>query len=855
MGVRAPLLIETLQLEEQAIATHDVPRLVVPWSSPWQEFKNSIRPAFARSQARLAGEAPFGLVPLRIMIPSYLLEAFLIFAAIIVPAKIRELQPYVVPAPRSHEVIYYSGDELPRTEDLGGAESGKTGRAGGAEAHHRTQTIKIARGGSLVPRVVDAPNVKLPASTGAVANLLAIRPDPGPPPVEGSRSSRSTPSLATPLIAPPPEVIRDYTRNGVHLDALIAPAPSITRDPHTAAPNLSATVIPPAPRVASDHTLVAPALAPVVIPPATNASSNLRQAPSLDTSLVAPAPNATGDARRSAPSLASNVIPPAPNSGSREQSSSPLQMSNIAVVPPPVSAPEKSSTRNSQLTMPAPALIAPPPSTNISQDMRRLPTGGAYDPSQAVVAPPQPATGTLSRIIGRLFGSSDDVVPPPPSVNPSNSSDNPGGTSRASLNPNVVAPPPSVNTASTGGNPRGVRNGMGASLDGKVIAPPPSAGVSGGTGTHTLANSSAPKLGVPDVVPPPPALTGPGGGTGYNGGGAGAPGGKLLANNVVPPPPSVGEGTNPTGSGTGRRNIGLGGPMDVGSPAAPPSNGGSGSNSGAVISSQPGSKVGVPPTSASGSLSLSPSGGDKPGLGGSGGGTGIGRGNGTGSGMTGEGTGAGKTGSARGSDPNAHGGISPTLGPGGAGNAPSGSPPVPGVSVEGGKSIITLPSFGSDSSSNTDPASPGHSPKIHGKELEVTVVASANSGGALEPYKNLLHGQTYTAYLDTSAGQVIVEFADETTAAHSFGDALTAPGPVRVDLPAGLPHARLTIKCTLDASGNLKNFRVLDPGPADMTAKVLAALRSWKLTPATRNNQPVEVTAILGFNIDTNDRF
>jgi hypothetical protein len=33
----------------------------------------AIKPALARSKARLAGEAPFGLIPFRIMIPSYFL--------------------------------------------------------------------------------------------------------------------------------------------------------------------------------------------------------------------------------------------------------------------------------------------------------------------------------------------------------------------------------------------------------------------------------------------------------------------------------------------------------------------------------------------------------------------------------------------------------------------------------------------------------------------------------------------------------------------------------------------------------------------------------------------------------------
>jgi TonB family protein len=63
------------------------------------------------------------------------------------------------------------------------------------------------------------------------------------------------------------------------------------------------------------------------------------------------------------------------------------------------------------------------------------------------------------------------------------------------------------------------------------------------------------------------------------------------------------------------------------------------------------------------------------------------------------------------------------------------------------------------------------------------------------------------------------------------------------------------LTCTLDASGNLRNVRVLEPGPADMTAKIVAAIRGWKFQPALRGDQPVEVTAILGFGIDTNDRF
>jgi TonB family protein len=179
---------------------------------------------------------------------------------------------------------------------------------------------------------------------------------------------------------------------------------------------------------------------------------------------------------------------------------------------------------------------------------------------------------------------------------------------------------------------------------------------------------------------------------------------------------------------------------------------------------------------------------------------------------------------------------------------------VPGVSVSGGSSIVNLSSFG-DAPSADDPKLPGRSHlSSQQRTLDVTVVATASSGGAFEPYKNRLRGEVYTTYVDTTIGTVVMEFADESTANHS-GGTLTGPSKIRADLPAGLPHARMVVKCTLDASGDIRNVTVLEPGSAVMTAKVVAALRGWKFEPAMRGTQPVEVSAILGFNIDTNDRF
>jgi TonB family protein len=844
---------QTLQIEKVVIIrepNHDIPKLQVQWSSRWQDFVTSIKPALARSESRLAGEAPFGLIPLRIMVPSYVLEAFVILALITIQIKIEQLRPQVAPHFTSHDVIYYSGDELPRTEDLGGAEAGKTGRAGGNEANHRTQTIKVVRGGSLVPKVVDAPNVALPSSHDAVANLLAVHPDPGPPPAEGLRSARRSANVATAVVAPAPNVTRDYTRNGVQLDAVIAPAPSIARDRSVTAPTLNPALIAPAPELPSNHALVAPMLAPAIIPPAPNLSRAGRpSAPSLNPQVVTPAPNVARDQVRVRPGLTASVIPPAPALIGRQVSSTPMQPMDPAVIPPPVSAPERALARNSKLSLPAPSVVAPPPSADLSRDMRRLSAAAQPDSGTAVVPPPPSPSGSgfVSSIIGKIFGPSDVVAPPPSAAPKSNNA------GRApSLAANVVPPPPSVNNNTAAGNPRAVRDGSGSSLGSNVLAPPPSIGAHAGTGS--LSRWSAPQMGSPNVVPPPPSLSGAGGGTGTTPGGKGASGGTLLANNVVPPPPSVGGGPSPAGSGSGGKVGGLGAPMEVAAPTAPAHTGGAGSNAGAVISSQPGTKVGVPSNGGTGSLAMSPTGGDKSGVGGSGGGTGISRGNGPGSGISGAGAGAANVAAGHGSDANARAGISPSNGPGGAGNVSAGTPPVVGVDISGGTASVKLPGFASDPAAN-DPAANRRTAGHQNDGLNVTVVATARSGGAFEPYKSLLHNEQYTTYFDTSAGTVVVEFADNSPAGHAFRGAITAPAPMHIDLPPNTPHARMVLTCTVDATGNVKDVRVLEPGPATMTAKIVAALRTWKLQPAMRNERPVEVTAILGFGINTDDRF
>ena len=846
-------MIESLQVGTIAIIEiHDAPKLLVEWSSRWDNFVTSIGPAFARSRPRLAGEAQTGIFPYRGMLASFLLESFMLFVVMFLPRQIDRLRPYAAPKLTPDEVIYYSADELPRTEDLGGAQAGASGQAGGQEAHHRTQTIRIARGSSLAAQVVDAPNLRLPSSSSAVANLLAFKSDPsqsnpGPPPLEGDlHSSLTAPRLTANVIAPAPTVIRDQSRNAVAFNSIVPPAPAINSSTSRSSPALNSTVVPPAPSVQSEHRLVAPSLNTSIIAPAPNLSRERTwAAPSLNATIIGPASTQVSrDQVRSTPALRTSVIPPASASVSREVSPSRVQMNNVSVVPPPVSAPERASARNSKLSMPAPSVVAPPPSADSARDLRRLESGSMSSSSPNVVPPPpsQAASGSfVSSIIGKLFGT-QDVVPPPPSVASGTRSAVPAG-----LAANVVPPPPSASgVAANAASGTSRRNSLASNTS--IVPPPPSASdaaVAPGNGTSRRNSLIA------SVVPPPPSV---GAGSGTDGSrirsstGLGSP----LASNIVPPPPSVGSESG--SSGFGRKGIGLGSSGDAGSALAPPKGaGGSRDTSGVVVSAQPGSSVGVPGNGVKGSLAMSPSGSGDPGLGGSGGGKGLVNGDGPGSSLTGAGAGAGKPGTGHAADLNSRGGISPAPGTGGAGDAPTGSPAVPGVDVRGGSTTVTLPSFGAEGGSA--PNLPGRSSVKAQQGPSITVVATSRSGGAFDFYGKL-PGDNYTVYVDTPIGTVVMQFAEanpDTAPAHA--GALTGPQGLRTNLPADLPHARIVIKCKLDASGNLRDLKVLEPGPASMTAKLMAALPSWKFRPAMRGEQPVEVNAILGFNIDTNDRY
>ena len=162
--------------------------------------------------------------------------------------------------------------------------------------------------------------------------------------------------------------------------------------------------------------------------------------------------------------------------------------------------------------------------------------------------------------------------------------------------------------------------------------------------------------------------------------------------------------------------------------------------------------------------------------------------------------------------------------------------------------MITIPSFGS---AGNEPSSPGRSDLGKTQDrFDVTVEGSSRAGGAFARYGEL-QGTNYTSFMQTSIGPAVMQYADPASASHPYRGRLTDPVPIRMDLPQGLAHVRMVFACDLDRAGVLHNIRVLEPGPAAVTSQVLAALPGWKFVPAKLGEQPIEVSAFLGFNIDT----
>jgi hypothetical protein len=808
---------------------NDELKLLVEWSSPWKEFITAIRPALSRSPAPLDAEAHTGLFPYRGMLVALIVEMALLAALIVLPPKLASLKPAQPTPPPKYDVIYFSGDELPRTEDAGGARSGRSGRSGGNEGHHATQVIRVARGPSLKEQVVDAPTLNLPHSDSAVANLLAYKSVPGPPPDKGLESSTRNAEMPVTAVPPPAAIQDESLRSAPNLEArVIAPSPSAL--PHELTSRRvngsRMDAVPPPVAVPREVAILNPQL---TLPQ----SMVVRPAPSDREIRNAAARRGAEDARNQ------TVVPPAPQAANVLSVRQVTTVGNASVIAPPSELSNAVSARRQSRSMDQSRIVPPPAQINgslmrhddgLSQGnavVRPAPSASAGSVSNGhrqpggmgdskVIPPPAQVNGSLMRHADGL-SQGNAVIQPAPSASAGSVSN--GHRQSAGIGDSKVIPPPvQVNGSS-------MRHADGLSQGNDVVQPAPSASAGSVSGGHRQPGS----LSDSKVIPPPAEVSGSS---------MRHTDGLSQGNNVVQPAPSASAAVS-NGRGV-RRNDTLAEAVVPPSPVLA---------SGIVLSARPGSRLASPSGSA-GSLAMSPSGGANPGLGGTGGGAGISQGNGPGSSTTGEGSGAKTSGSGQGSNEVAHNGISPFPGTGGAGKGTLVPPAMPGVSVSGGgNNTVKLPSFGTDGAPDTDPA---HSPAITNPGGPgITVIATSHSGGAFNFYGALKGDKVYTIYIDTALGTAVMQFADPKSATETYPEELTAPQALRAELPSDITASRLVIACTLDRSGLLKTSRVVEGNSPELSEKVLAALPRWKFRPAFRGNQPIEVNAILGFDIDT----
>jgi hypothetical protein len=260
-----------------------------------------------------------------------------------------------------------------------------------------------------------------------------------------------------------------------------------------------------------------------------------------------------------------------------------------------------------------------------------------------------------------------------------------------------------------------------------------------------------------------------------------------------------------------------------------------------VVSSQPGTSIGKTNSQSPGAIAMSPAGAGKPGIG-EGVGTGAANGASTGGTTKGGGTGTSTVGTASG-DGSASAGISPGVGPGGSGAGVIAGA-IPGVTISG--NMVMVPSFGPS-------PKPGNStarmPEDQRNVRPVTIVSTANSGGAVSA-RGLLAGQrVYTIYIDTAAGLAFLQFSEHASGAAQHD--LTAPEPILSAVPSGLKAARVLLAGIMDRNGALKNLRVLEAASPEIGANLLQIVQHWHFRPALLGDDPVEIDALLGLNVDT----
>jgi hypothetical protein len=542
---------------------NDAPRLLIEWSSPWEEFVAAIGPALGKSPPRLGLETRAGLFPWRGMTLVFLLEIAVLAATILMPLK--GIQPTTSQTPPpTPDVIYFSANELPRTEDLAGAAGGKAGRSGGASMRH-TQTIRVARDEVVRERVVDAPQLNLPKSDSQIRNLLAFRADAGPAPAEALPMNRQAPSLPMTVAPPPADAPAEIRRQAQLSNPAVVPPPvEISQHDLTRYNPLAASVVAPPPVDISQHDLTrrSPLTAATVVPPPVSAPAEVTSRTARLTlppeAVVAPRPEISNtiQSRHVNSDFNPRVAPPPVDlSAVRTSSSSAALSGKQTVAPPPVDV-SAVRTSNSSPALSGRQTVAPPPVQLQNVQPRAVQGLG----SAAVAAPP---AEVASLHTGRSLNASNVSVLPPPDSTSATSHNSSGGAGTgkgpSSSSAGVVVSPQPGNKPGLPANSEKATLAMSSSGS----ATPGAGGSGNGTSIGHGSNSGSAPAGVgsgstavgtgrgasaydrPGNSPTP----GPGGAGNLSSGTSRVPGVSVSGGSNVVTLPSFGPAPNPAATG------------------------------------------------------------------------------------------------------------------------------------------------------------------------------------------------------------------------------------------------------------------------------------------------------------------
>jgi hypothetical protein len=126
--------------------------------------------------------------------------------------------------PAEYQVKILTGPYLPQIEDASGAETGTQGKAGGREAYHPQQVIRVYRGPAETEKVIDAPKLRLPMTTEAIANVIVVpRVAPTVPVTARPELAKGFEQLAPEAVPPVPDVQRIQARQKFDLLAEVVP--------------------------------------------------------------------------------------------------------------------------------------------------------------------------------------------------------------------------------------------------------------------------------------------------------------------------------------------------------------------------------------------------------------------------------------------------------------------------------------------------------------------------------------------------------------------------------------------------------------------------------------------------------